>query len=51
MTSPPPAAQARVLVVDDEQPLARLVGTYLERGGFDVVAINGDRDHDALRGW
>lgn len=27
----------RVLVVDDEQPLARLVGTYLERDGFEVA--------------
>jgi DNA-binding response OmpR family regulator len=32
----------RVLVVDDEEPLARLVRTYLERAGFDVtVAFDG----------
>jgi DNA-binding response OmpR family regulator len=33
----------RVLVVDDEQPLARLVGTYLERDGFEVaLAFDGE---------
>jgi DNA-binding response OmpR family regulator len=32
----------RVLVVDDEQPLARLIGSYLERGGFEVgLAFDG----------
>lgn len=32
----------RVLVVDDERPLARIVGSYLEREGFDVsVAHDG----------
>ncbi|MGZ8715627.1 MAG: response regulator [Gaiellaceae bacterium] len=31
------AARRRVLVVDDEQPLAELVGSYLEREGFDVT--------------
>lgn len=30
-------APPRVLVVDDEEPLARLVGTYLERDGFEVA--------------
>ena len=30
---------ARVLVVDDEEPLARLVGQYLTRDGFDVTTI------------
>ena len=30
-------AGARVLVVDDEEPLARLVADYLGRGGFDVA--------------
>jgi DNA-binding response OmpR family regulator len=30
-------ATRRVLVVDDEQPLARLLGTYLERDGFEVT--------------
>ena len=30
-------ARRRVLVVDDEQPLAELVGSYLERDGFDVT--------------
>ena len=33
----------RVLVVDDEQPLARLVGTYLQRDGFEVaLAFDGE---------
>src|SRR5450759_5882952 len=47
MRAPPPAApgwtvmttirpRARVLVVDDEEPLARLVAEYLTRAGFDV---------------
>lgn len=32
----------RVLVVDDEEPLARLVGTYLRRDGFEVsIALDG----------
>ena len=35
MTTP----AARVLVVDDEEPLARLVGQYLTRDGFDVTAV------------
>ena len=26
-----------MLVVDDEEPLARLVGSYLERDGFEVA--------------
>ena len=30
---------ARVLVVDDEQALARLVGEYLTRDGFDVAIV------------
>lgn len=35
-------AAARVLVVDDEEPLARLVADYLGRDGFDVaVAFDG----------
>ena len=29
----------RVLVVDDEEPLARLVATYLEREGFTVTVV------------
>ena len=31
-------AAAKVLVVDDEEPLARLVAEYLRRDGFDVTA-------------
>src|SRR5699024_4772660 len=34
-------AGPRALVVDDEEPLADLVGSYLERDGFDVT-ITGD---------
>lgn len=30
----------RVLVVDDERPLARIVGSYLEREGFDVAVAH-----------
>lgn len=33
----------RVLVVDDEVPLARIIGSYLEREGFDVTVA-----HDGL---
>ncbi|WP_341359301.1 response regulator transcription factor [Georgenia sp. M64] len=34
-TDPPP----RILVVDDEAPLARLVAGYFERDGFDVAVV------------
>ncbi|HEY6797692.1 MAG TPA: response regulator transcription factor [Kineosporiaceae bacterium] len=51
--TPPPAAAdevPRVLVVDDERPLTRLVGTYLERGGFEVVlAFDGLSAVEAVR--
>ena len=30
-------AAGRVLVVDDEKPLARMVATYLERAGYEVA--------------
>ena len=33
------AARTRVLVVDDEVPLARLVSAYLDRDGFDVQTV------------
>ena len=40
----------RVLVVDDEQPLARIVGSYLEREGFEVsVAHDGPSALEAAR--
>lgn len=32
-------AAARVFVVDDEEPLARLVASYLERDGFDATVM------------
>ena len=32
--------QARVLVVDDEVPLTRVVGSYLEREGFEVAVAH-----------
>jgi DNA-binding response OmpR family regulator len=45
----------RALVVDDEQPLARLVAGYLEREGFDVdlafdgpTAVDLAREHDPV---
>ena len=38
------ASRLRVLVVDDEEPLAELVGSYLEREGFTVsLAADGER--------
>lgn len=40
-SSPQQPAGPRALVVDDEEPLADLVGSYLERDGFDVT-ITGD---------
>ena len=40
-SSPQQPAVPRALVVDDEEPLADLVGSYLERDGFDVT-ITGD---------
>jgi DNA-binding response OmpR family regulator len=44
------AARRRVLVVDDEQPLAELVGSYLEREGFDVtLAGDGERAVELAR--
>ena len=43
-------ARRRVLVVDDEQPLAELVGSYLERDGFDVtLAGDGERAVELAR--
>ncbi|WP_324649970.1 response regulator transcription factor [Georgenia sp. H159] len=53
MTIPSPRDTApRVLVVDDEAPLARLVASYLEREGF-AVEVTGD-GQDAIeraRSW
>lgn len=36
---PAPGSRPRVLVVDDELPLARLVSSYLDRDGFDVETV------------
>src|SRR5919202_1780805 len=45
-----PYARGTVLVVDDEAPLANLVGSYLERDGFDVtLAYDGQRAVDLAR--
>ena len=33
-------AAGRVLVVDDEKPLARMVATYLGRAGYEVALTN-----------
>ncbi|MDA8437601.1 MAG: response regulator transcription factor, partial [Propionibacterium sp.] len=41
-----PALRTRVLVVDDEVPLARLVSGYLERDGFDVATVTDG--HEAI---
>ncbi len=38
----------RVLVVDDEAPLARLVATYFERDGFEVETTGSGREAIAL---
>ena len=44
------AARPRVLVVDDEQPLAELVASYLRREGFEVtVAADGERAVELAR--
>jgi DNA-binding response OmpR family regulator len=37
-------AQLRVLVVDDEEPLARLVAGYLKKEGFDVETVGDGLD-------
>jgi DNA-binding response OmpR family regulator len=39
MTGADGVAVRRVLVVDDEEPLARLVATYLEREAFEVTVV------------
>ena len=49
-TGGPRVARRRVLVVDDEQALAELVGSYLERDGFDVtLAGDGERAVELAR--
>ena len=46
----PAAARPRVLVVDDEGPLAELVASYLEREGFEVsLAADGERAVELAR--
>ena len=35
-------ARARILVVEDEEPLARLVASYLLRDGYDAELIDAD---------
>jgi two-component system response regulator ResD len=42
--SPPMASPARVLVVDDEQALRRLLRLYLEQEGYDVVEADDGLD-------
>jgi DNA-binding response OmpR family regulator len=43
-------AHLRALVVDDEEPLVRLVASYLEREGFDVVSAgDGERAVELAR--
>ncbi|MFZ2528346.1 MAG: response regulator transcription factor [Rhodococcus sp. (in: high G+C Gram-positive bacteria)] len=39
-----PPTGLRALVVDDEIPLATVVGTYLERSGFEVTLVHDGRD-------
>jgi DNA-binding response OmpR family regulator len=51
-TSGTAAARPRVLVVDDEEPLARLVAAYLMREGFDVqTAGDGQEAIGRARAW
>ncbi|MGC5627216.1 response regulator [Georgenia sp. Z1344] len=48
----PDANLPRVLVVDDEAPLARLVASYLERDGFEVeVTGDGNDAIELARRW
>ena len=48
--APPGPARRRAVVVDDEQPLARLVAGYLERDGFEVhVCFDGTTALGLLR--
>ena len=48
----PPTARPRVLVVDDEAPLVRLVAAYLDRAGFEVETVGDGRDAIArARAW
>ena len=42
--APAPVTRPRVLVVDDEVPLVRLVAAYLDRAGFDVETAGDGRD-------
>ena len=49
---PSPVAQPRVLVVDDELPLARLVATYLDKDGFQVETVgDGEAAIVRARAW
>jgi len=49
---PSPATRPRVLVVDDEAPLARLVAAYLGRDGFEVeTAGDGEEAIARARVW
>ena len=42
----------RALVVDDEEPLARLVAGYLQRDGFEVhVSSDGPSGLEVVRYW
>jgi DNA-binding response OmpR family regulator len=50
--TPAPASRTRVLVVDDELPLVRLVSAYLDRDGFDVQTVADGREAIArAREW
>ena len=44
MTTPGAPDAPRVLVVEDEEDLARMVAAYLERGGYDVRISHDGRD-------
>ncbi|MGM0385235.1 MAG: response regulator [Actinomycetota bacterium] len=52
MTGPTDAPLPRVLIVDDEAPLARVIASYFERDGFPVATIgDGAAAVDRVRTW
>lgn len=42
----------RILVIEDEMPIARLIQVYLERAGFEVLWNTGDQEAiSVFRSW
>jgi cyclic di-GMP phosphodiesterase len=44
LTAPKPRGSARILIVDDEGPVRSMIGSTLEREGFDVELASNGRD-------